>query len=110
MDFINALDGAITVTDRDDIIIYMNDRAKATFEKDGGGSLIGKSLMDCHSEDSREKIREIKRTGKNNIYTIEKNGKKKLIFQSPWIAEGEFKGLIELSIEIPFEMPHFIRK
>jgi transcriptional regulator with PAS, ATPase and Fis domain len=110
MDFIDKLDAAVTVTDENDIIIYMNDRAKATFEKSGGGSLIGKSLADCHSEASREKIREIKRTGKNNIYTIEKNGRKKLIFQTPRMSEGKCLGLVELSVEIPFEMPHFIRE
>ena len=46
---------------------------------------------------------------KPNVYTIEKNGIKKLIYQSPWFENGEMKGLVELSLEIPFEMPHFIR-
>jgi hypothetical protein len=44
-----------------------------------------------------------------NVYTIEKNGIKKLIYQSPWFEKGEMKGLVELSLEIPFNMPHFIR-
>ncbi len=41
---------------------------------------------------------------------IGKNGVKKLIYQTPWIENGEFRGLVELSLEIPFEMPHFVRK
>jgi hypothetical protein len=44
-----------------------------------------------------------------NVYTIEKNGVKKLIFQSPWYKDGKYAGLVELSLEIPFELPHFVR-
>ena len=44
-----------------------------------------------------------------NVYTIEKNGVKKMIFQSPWYKDGIYAGFVELSLEIPFEMPHFIR-
>ena len=40
---------------------------------------------------------------------IEKNGVKKIIYQSPWYKEGEYAGFVELSLEIPLEMPHFIR-
>jgi transcriptional regulator with PAS, ATPase and Fis domain len=109
MEFIDHLDGAVTVTDHNDIIIYMNERAKATFAKYGGGSLVGKSLMDCHSPESHEKIREIRRNGKSNVYTIEKDGVKKLIYQAPWVVNGEDRGLIELSLVIPEEMPHFKR-
>jgi hypothetical protein len=46
---------------------------------------------------------------RQNIYTIEKNGVKKLIYQTPWYQDGQYAGFIELSLEIPFEMPHFIR-
>jgi hypothetical protein len=41
-----------------------------------------------------------------NVYTIEKNGVKKLIYQSPWYYNGEYAGFVELSLEIPFEMEH----
>lgn len=109
MDFIEKLDGAITVTNEKGEIIYMNEKADKVFQKDGGRALYGSNLMDCHSETSRKKIEEIIRTGQNNAYTIEKNGKKKLIFQTPWISEGEYKGLVEISLEIPFEMQHFVR-
>jgi hypothetical protein len=46
---------------------------------------------------------------RTNVYTIEKNGAKKLIYQAPWFRDGEYRGFIELSLEIPFEMPHFVR-
>jgi hypothetical protein len=48
-------------------------------------------------------------THEKNVYTIEKKGKKKLIYQAPWFHNGAFGGLVELSLEIPFETPHFIR-
>jgi hypothetical protein len=35
---------------------------------------------------------------------------KKLIYQTPWYAGGEYAGFVEISLEIPFEMPHFIRQ
>ena len=41
--------------------------------------------------------------------TFEKNGIKKLIYQSPWYRDGQYAGFVELSLEIPFDMPHFIR-
>jgi len=32
-----------------------------------------------------------------------------LIYQSPWYQNGEFAGLVEISLEIPEQMPHFVR-
>jgi hypothetical protein len=48
-------------------------------------------------------------TNKSNIYTIEKRSKKKMIIQVPWYMENEIGGLVELSIELPDEIPHFVR-
>lgn len=101
--------GAITVCDAEGIILYMNRQAALSFEKEGGLSLIGRSIFDCHKPESREKIREILRTGQPNVYTIEKQGRKKLIYQSVWTEKGAVRGLVELSLEIPAELPHFIR-
>jgi hypothetical protein len=52
---------------------------------------------------------EIMTSGQKNVYTIEKGAKKKIIYQSPWFRNGEFRGIIEFSLEIPNEMAHFIR-
>jgi hypothetical protein len=49
-------------------------------------------------------------TGETNAYTIEKKGVKKLIYQAPWYEDGQYGGFVELSLEIPAQMPHFIRK
>jgi hypothetical protein len=108
-DWIEHCPAAITVSDRNAVILDMNEKAATVFEKDGGRTLIGKNLMDCHSEASRIKLREIMDKGIVNAYTIEKNGVKKLIYQCPWYQDGHLAGLIEFSLEIPFDMPHFIR-
>ena len=103
-------DAAITICDKDGIILQMNEKACKVFENYGGKDLIGKNLFDCHSSSSQIKLKEMIEKEESNTYTIEKNGIKKLIHQSPWYKDGICKGLVELSIEIPSEMPHFVRK
>jgi len=100
---------AITICDTEGIITDMNEKAAEVFKDDGGYGLIGTNLFGCHAAASNEKIKQIMSEKRPNTYTIEKNGKKKLIYQSPWFENGEMKGLVELSIEIPLEMPHFVR-
>lgn len=109
-EWIKEFSGAVTICDQDGIIVEMNDRSIKTFEADGGEKLIGKNLLDCHPEPARSKLAGLLRTNERNVYTIEKNGIRKLIYQSPWFKNGTFCGLVELSLEIPAEMPHFIRK
>ncbi len=99
--------GSIVVCDADGIILEMNDRA---FAAEGGQDLLGKNLLDCHPEPARSKVQQLLENKQPNIYTIEKQGVKKLIYQSPWYRDGKFAGLVELSLEIPAQMPHFIRK
>ena len=107
--WVREFPAAITVCDTGGIIIDMNEKAAEVFKDDGGFDLIGKNLFDCHSDESNEKIKQIMSEPKPNVYTIEKHGKKKMIYQSPWFENGEMKGLVELSIEIPFEIPNFTR-
>jgi len=101
--------GAVTVCDEKGTIIEMNIRSARTFAEDGGATLIGKNVLDCHPEPARTKLAEIMAGRRTNVYTIEKNGAKKLIYQAPWFRDGENRGFIELSLEVPFEMPHFAR-
>lgn len=107
--WVQEFPGAITVSDMNGIILELNDKSAQDFAKDGGMKLIGSNLFDCHPEPSRTKLMDLYKTHRTNIYTIEKNGKKKLIYQTPWYQEGQFAGYIELELEIPFDMPHFIR-
>lgn len=101
---------AITVCDLEGKVIEMNEKSAATFAKRGGKSLLGQNLLDCHPEPSGTKLRKMLAEPFSNAYTIEKNGIKKLIYQTPWLKDGKPAGLVELSFEIPFELPHFVRK
>ncbi len=100
---------AVTACNTEGIIVYMNEKSKATFLKGESEELIGKSLFDCHPPAAVEKIKELLATGETNAYTIAKNGLKKMIYQAPWYKNGEIAGLVELSLVLPEEMPHFIR-
>jgi PAS domain-containing protein len=100
---------AITVCDIDGTILEMNNRACATFAKDGGAALIGTNLYACHPEPARTKVEVLLKSGLPNCYTIEKDGVKKLIYQSPWYEDGKYRGLVEISFPIPSEIPHFVR-
>jgi transcriptional regulator with PAS, ATPase and Fis domain len=108
-EWIKEFPAAITVCDPEGIILEMNDKAAKTFAKDGGYDLIGKNMLDCHPGDSLLKTQRLLASREKNVYTIEKNGVKKMIFQSPWFKDGVYAGFVELSLEIPFEIPHFLR-
>lgn len=99
---------AITVCDKEGNILEMNNKSQKTFEK-WGKNLIGINLMNCHPEPAKSKLAGMLIEPKINAYTIEKNGIKKMIYQSPWYENGEFMGFVELSLEIPFEMANFVR-
>ena len=101
------LNCAVTVCDSDGIILYMNKKSRETFSSHG--NLIGKNLFECHSEPSQAKIRHMLATGASNSYTISKGGLRKMIYQSPWRHNGIIAGMVEISMVIPEELPHYIR-
>lgn len=98
---------AVTVCDRQGQILYMNERARQTFASHG--DLIGRNLFDCHSPASAAKIRQMLSDGTSNSYTISKAGQRKMIYQTPWRRDGEIAGMVEISMVIPEEMPHYVR-
>jgi len=106
------LDGiavAATVCDREGRCLYLNEQGAKTFAKAGGHTLVGRNLLDCHDEPARSRFAAQLTSPTPNTYTIEKNGVRKLIHQIPWYAEGVFAGVVELSFELPLELPHFVR-
>lgn len=109
MRYFDEMDIAVTVCDLEGIIVYMNRKSASTFADDGGAALIGKSLLDCHPEPARSKLLDLLTAPRKNIYTIEKAGGKKMIYQLPWIENGQFVGLIEISLPLPAEISHFLR-
>ena len=96
---------AITVCDLDGVVLYQNKRSI-----EGNGDVRNKSMIPCHSERSRQIINRLITNGENNAYTIEKRGLRKLIYQTPWFEAGDVAGLVEFSLEIPAEMPHYVRE
>lgn len=106
-DWAKEMNCAVTVCNTEGIILYMNDKAKATFAKHG--DLIGKNLMGCHNDRSKDIIRDLLETGGSNAYTIEKEGLRKMIYQTSWRVDGKVAGLVEISMVIPSDMPHYIR-
>ena len=102
------LNCAITVCDKEGFIIYMNDKSISVNSKQGA-SLIGKNLKDCHPQHAWKIIENLIAMGGTNAYTISKNGIKKMIYQTAWKKNGQVAGLIEISMKIPEEIPHFNR-
>ena len=107
LEYFHNVPFSVTVCDKDGKILEMNETAERVLSH--GKHIIGQNLLDCHPEPARTKLVEMLKNHNLNAYTIEKNGVKKLIYQSPWFENGEFAGYIELSMEIPMEMPHYVR-
>jgi hypothetical protein len=106
--WVKEFPGSISVCDTEGILLEMNElaRAQEVYAED----LIGTNILDCHPEPARTKLKEMLASGQANIYTIEKRGKKKIIYQAPWYDEGKYAGIVELGLEIPEVMPHFMRE
>jgi len=103
--WVKEFPGTIEACDSNGILLEMNDRAA---ERDGR-ELLGTNILDCHPEPARAKLKQMLESGQPNIYTIEKRGRKKLIYQAPWYADGKYAGFVELALDIPDTMPHFVR-
>ncbi len=107
--WVHEFPAAVTVCDATGIILEMNARSIETFARDGGAELIGRNVLDCHPEPSRTQLATMLAEKASNAYTIEKNGVRKLIYQSPWYENGEYRGFVEMSLVIPETMPHHVR-
>jgi len=97
---------AITVTDEHGTITEMNPASVETFAGDGGAKLIGTDVLACHPEPSRTQLADMYRDSQPNHYTIQKNGRRKIIHQLPLFDGPSFKGYVEISIPIPDQLPH----
>ena len=104
MDYFKEVNLAVTICDKEGKILEMNDKSRKTFLKPGQEDLIGKNVLDCHPEPAHSLLADMLQNPRTNVYTIEKKGVIKLIYQTPWYVEGEVMGFMELSMEIPFEM------
>ena len=109
MDYFKEVNLAVTICDKEGKILEMNDKSRKTFLKPGQEDLIGKNVLDCHPEPAHSLLADMLQNPRTNVYTIEKKGVKKLIYQTPWYVGGGFMGFMGLSMEIPFEMKHRVR-
>jgi transcriptional regulator with PAS, ATPase and Fis domain len=109
MPWTNQIDIAITVTDESGTITEMNHASIAVFAADGGAKLLGTDVLACHPEPSKTMLAEMYKKHQPNHYTIQKNGRKKIIHQLPLFEGSVFKGYVEISIPIPDTLPHHNR-
>jgi hypothetical protein len=109
-EWVKEFPAAITICNKDGIMLEMNNKALEIYKDDGGEKLIGTNLLECHPEPARTQLKGMLEKGLTNSYTIEKNGKKKMIYQSPYFIDTSYAGFVEISFEIPFNISHFIRK
>ncbi len=70
---IDSDNAPVVICDLKHIIIYMNPAAAKRYEKRGGYDLVGRSLLNCHSEESVDKIKKvldwfIASTDNNKVY------------------------------------------
>ncbi len=108
-DLLEELNISITVTDREGQIIYLNQASAQVNAKGGGKQLVGRQVRDCHSDRSKDIIEQLMQ-GSTNVYTIDKRGQHKLIYQTPWKKDGKIQGLIEFSLVLPADMPNYVRE
>lgn len=101
--------GAITVTDENATILEMNEKSAEMFKDDGGYAILGRNAITCHPAGTQEKVRQIYESQSPNIYSIQKNGKKQLIYQTPYFEDGKFLGVVEICLPLPEEIPYFNR-
>ena len=98
---------AITVCDADCRIIYMTEKSRLVNARFGDPT--GHNLLEYHGERARAIIARLLETGGVNCYTIQKGDVRKMIYQSAWRRDGKVAGLVEISMEIPDEMEHYVR-
>ena len=66
---------AVVICNLEHEIIYMNPAAVARYVKSGGAELVGKSLLNCHTERANEMIKKVvawfgESVDHNKIYTF----------------------------------------
>lgn len=96
---------AITVCNTEGVVTYQNNPSIVV-----NGDMRDKSMLPCHNERSLGIITRLIEEGGTNAYTIDKKGVRKMIYQTAWRHEdGSVGGIIEFSLPIPAEMPHYVR-
>ncbi len=110
IDWLDRIEVIISSCDEHGITTFMNRRGSQVFAGSGGYQLIGKSMVECHPEGAvREKFVNLLKSQKFNCYTIERKGRKMLVYQTPLFKDGIFAGYNEMILPIPETLTHFVR-
>ena len=100
--FLGGLRVAVTVADETYRIVFMNDLALEHYAAQGGKTLIGTDLLDCHNAESQATLRRTYdryRTGDlapTRYHIAKQDGRIQSIVLIPLIVDGQFKGIAEL--------------
>jgi PAS domain S-box-containing protein len=108
--WVEELPAGITVCDSAGVILELNRSAAESFRAEGGMKLIGTSLMDCHPEPARSKLKRLMRKHQTNVYTFTKGRKRKIVLETPWYQKGKYRGFVEVTLPISGKIPNHIRK
>jgi DUF438 domain-containing protein len=100
---------AVTVCDRNYTIRYLNEAAAMANAESGGKALIGKSLLDCHPPRARRTLRKVMASGEPHVFTTERKGVKKMVYEAHWTSGGKVGGMVEVSFQIPRKVRNLVR-
>jgi PAS domain-containing protein len=101
--------GSIMVCDPDGIVLEMNDAAAQAYGKYGGLALLGTCIFGCHPEPALALFKQLMADKQPHAYTITENGRRYLIYQSPWYEDGQYAGFIELWLPATDNLPDIAR-
>jgi transcriptional regulator with PAS, ATPase and Fis domain len=103
-DWVEEFPGMISVCDVDGKILVLNKQIAEYFSSTGGKELIGTNLFDCHGQMSGEEIRNLMKQKMADVYIAEENGGQELVIHSPWFKDGEYAGLVEITLPLEGEI------
>lgn len=91
---------AIVICNLKHEIIYMNPVAVQSYEKRGGDKLIGRSLLDCHNAESKDKIQRVvawfaEDESHNIVYTFHNEKQNKDVYMVALRDSGKLIGYYE---------------
>ncbi len=93
---IDSDNAPVVICDLNHTIVYMNPSAAERYVKRGGYSLVGRSLLECHNADSREKINRVlawfgEDPGNNKVYEFRNEKENKDVYM---VALRDDKGTL----------------
>lgn len=91
---------AVVICNLEHEIIYMNPAADRNYAKWGGDKLIGRSLLECHAPESRNKIQQVvdwfaADESHNIVYTFHNERQNKDVYMVALRDQGELIGYYE---------------